>query len=156
VRTADAQQWLSLGLVAVWLSVGVVALTGRGRRPAPWTLVATGVVVVLFAAYAAVVDAVADPAPLSALDGPTLRWMVDHRSAPVTALMREISNAGGTLGMTALTVLGVAVLLWRRRFREALVVLVAGAAAGPLVSAYKHLYERQRPPVATQLVIEPS
>jgi undecaprenyl-diphosphatase len=156
VRTADAQQWLSLGLVAVWLAVAVAALTGSRRRPAPGTLVATGAVAALFAAYAAVVDAVADPAPLSALDGPTLRWMVEHRSAPVTALMREISNAGGTLGMTVLTALGVAVLLWRRRFREALVVLVAGAVAGPLVSDYKHLYERQRPPVATQLVVEPS
>jgi hypothetical protein len=91
-------------------AVAVVALTGRGQRPAPGTLVATGVVAALFAAYAAVVDAVADPAPLSALDGPTLRWMVDHRSAPMTTLMREISNAGGTLGMTVLTALG-----WRRR-----------------------------------------
>ena len=139
MRTADAQQWLSVGLAAVWLAVAVAALTGRGRRPPPETLVATGVVAALFAAYAAVVDAVADPDPLSALDGPTLQWMVDHRSAPATALMREISNAGGTLGMTVLTALGVAVLLWRRRLREAVVVLVAGAVTGPLVSAYKHL-----------------
>jgi membrane-associated phospholipid phosphatase len=158
VRTADAQLWLSLGLVAVWLVVAVVALTGggAGRHLSRGTLVATGAVAALFAAYAVVVDAVADPAPLSSADGPTLRWMVDHRSAPVTLVMVKISNFGGTLGMTVLTALGVVVLLWRRRFREALVVLVVGAVAGPLVSTYKHLYERQRPPVATQLVAEPS
>jgi len=159
VRTADLQVWIGLSLLVMWLAVVVVALTGRGIgiQRASWpTLVASGAAAALFAVYGGIVDAVADPAPLAAADGPTLRWMVGHRTGVLTPVMAQVSNAGGTPGMTVLTAIGVALLTWKRRFRDAIVVLVAGAVAGPLVSAYKHLYARPRPPAATQLVAEPS
>jgi membrane-associated phospholipid phosphatase len=158
VHTADSQQWFSLGLMAIWVVVAVVATSGRGlvRRPSAGTLVATGAGAALFAAYAGVVDAVADPAPLAAVDGPVLRWMIDHRITPLDPIMVEISNMGGTAGMTVLTVLGVGVLGWKSRYRDAVVVAVAGAVAGPLVNGFKHLYAREHPPAATQLIFEPT
>ena len=159
MRTADLQVGISLALVVIWLALAVVALTGRGGviRLAGWpALVAGGAATGLFAVYAGIVDAVADPAPLAAADGPTLHWMVDHRAGLLTPFMVAVSNAGGTLGMTVLTAIGVCLLTWMRRFRDAIVVLVAGTVAGPLVSAYKNLYARQRPPAATQVVAEPT
>ena len=158
MRFADAQLWLSLGLTAIWFVVAVLATSGLGpaRLVPRGTLVATGVGAALFTAYAGVVDAVADPAPLSALDGPTLQWMIGHRTALLNPVMVKVSNLGGTAGMTVLTALGIGLLVGRRYYRDALVVLVAGAVAGPLVSGFKHLYARQRPPVATQLVFEPT
>jgi undecaprenyl-diphosphatase len=156
VSTADAQQWLGWGLVALWLAVAVVTATRRGVtwRPQRRTLVATGLGAVLFAAYAGVVDAVADPGPLAAADGPIIRWIIDHRSGRLTPAMVEISNLGGTLGMAVLAAIGIAVLLWRRRYRDALVVLVAAVVAGVLVDGLKNFYARPRPPAATQLVPE--
>jgi membrane-associated phospholipid phosphatase len=158
VRFADAQLWLSLGLMVIWFVVAMLAASGRGPVPRVprGTLVATGLGAALFTAYSYVVDAVADPAPLSAVDGPTLHWMIDHRTALLNPVMVEVSNLGGTAGMTVLTALGVGLLVWRRYYREALVVLLAGSVAGPLVSGFKHLYARQRPPAATQLVLEPT
>jgi len=156
VHTADAQQWISFALIAVWLVVAAVALSGRGRRPSRGVLIATGASTLLFTGYAAVVDAVADPAPLAGVDGPTLQWMIDHRTGPLDVIMVQVSNLGGTAGMTVLTVLGVGLLGWKGRYRDAVVVAVAGAVAGPLVNGFKHLYARQRPPMATQLVLEPT
>jgi membrane-associated phospholipid phosphatase len=158
VHTADAQEWLSLGLMAIWVVAAIVAMTSRrlARRPPRGTMIAAGVAAALFAAYAGVVDAVADPAPLAAVDGPTLRWMIDHRTALVNPVMVEISNLGGTAGMTVLTAIAFGLLAWKRHYRDAAVVVVAGAVAGPLVSGFKHLYARERPPVATQLVFEPT
>jgi membrane-associated phospholipid phosphatase len=156
VYTADAQEWFGLGLLAIWVVAAVVTASGLSRRPSRGTLVATGAGAALFAAYAGVVDAVADPAPLAAVDGPVLRWMIDHRTAPLDPIMVEISKLGGTAGMTVLTVLAVGVLVWKSRYRDAVVVAVAGAVAGPLVNGFKHLYARERPPAATQLVLEPT
>ncbi|MDQ2709972.1 MAG: phosphatase PAP2 family protein [Actinomycetota bacterium] len=49
--------------------------------------------------------------------------------------------------------LAVAVLLRSGRRGEAATVAVAGAGAGGLVVAFKHLYGRARPPVADRLAV---
>jgi undecaprenyl-diphosphatase len=159
MNVADLQQWLGLGAMAVWLVVAVVVVLVRLRgdgRPPLRVLIATGAGAMLFAAYGGVVDAVADPGPLAAADVPVLRWMIEHRSGPQNSVMITISNLGGTLGMTILTALAVVVLLWRRQVRTAIVVLLAGTGSGPLVSGFKNLNARQRPPAETQLVAEPT
>ncbi|WP_344411708.1 phosphatase PAP2 family protein [Pseudonocardia ailaonensis] len=56
--------------------------------------------------------------------------------------------------MAVLTVVTAVVLPMRRHARQAVVVVVAGAGAGLLVAGLKGLYARQRPHVATQLVLE--
>ncbi|MEN3302294.1 phosphatase PAP2 family protein [Pseudonocardia sp.] len=157
MTVADVQQWVGVGAMGLWLIATTVVVRtawSAGRRPPLGILIGSGVGAGLFAAYGGIVDAVVDPGPPAGLDVPVLHWMVGHRSAPANAVMIQISDLGGTLGMTVLTALGAAVLLWRRRIPDAVVVLVAGAGTGVLVSGFKNLNARPRPPVATQLVTE--
>jgi membrane-associated phospholipid phosphatase len=151
---ADAEQWLGVAVLVVWLVVAGLSLAGRLprahrlRRP---TLVGTGVAAGLFALQAGVVDAVADPNGISAADPPILRWMVEHRSPAATAFFRAVAAAGGTPGMAALATITAVVLVIRRRIRDAAVVAVAAAVSGLLVDLLKNFYARPRPPEPTRL-----
>lgn len=157
---ADVQQWLGIGSIVLWLVVAVTVMLARlrrGERPPLVALITTGIAAVLFAAYSLFVDGVADPGPLAAADAPVLNWMIAQRDGGnLDKVMIEISNVGGTLGMSLLAAAGAAVLLWLRHIREATVVVVAGAGAAVLVEGFKALNARDRPPVATQLVYESS
>ncbi|GAA4550447.1 phosphatase PAP2 family protein [Pseudonocardia xishanensis] len=157
MSTADATLTLALSLLAVWVVLTVVALLRhRVRGTARAAFATTGAAAVAFALYAGVVDAVADPAPLAAADGPVLAWFVAHRTPFLDVVMLKITNAGGTLGMTVLTIIGLVVLLLRRRVRDALVLVVTAIGAGTLVGLTKNLYQRERPPLATRLTYEPT
>lgn len=150
MSTADATLVLGLSLMAAWL-VAVVALR---RRVPPGVLAGLGVAAVCFALYAGVVDAVADPAPLAGADAPVLAWLVAHRTPGLDTLLRAVSTVGGTLGMTVLAAAGALVLLVRQRMRHALLVVVAAAGAGLLVTLTKNLYQRERPPLGVRLTVE--
>lgn len=165
---ADTGQVLARVLLVAWfLAVGLWA-TRRGQPrngtalldgPRTPLLVGTTVALVLFAAQAAVVDAVADlPAPGApgpgVLDHAVWSWVLAHRVAWLTPLIVGVSAIGGTVSMTALVLVGVTALTITHRRAEAAVVLIAFAGSGLLEWGFKHLYERSRPPVADQLVVE--
>jgi undecaprenyl-diphosphatase len=157
VRFADAEQWLSVALVALWLLAAGLSKVGRVprmERLSPATLIGTGVAAGLFTLQAAVVDAVADPAGISAADGPLLQWLVAHRIPAATAVAATISTVGGTAGMAILAALAALVLWLRHRRWEAGIVIVAAAGAGVWVETLKNLYARARPPEASRLVVE--
>ena len=150
--------WLML---AAWTSLLILthALPRLGWAAAPFTvgmpvLAGTGVAAALFAAQAGVVDTVADPNAVGAVDGWTLGWFVAHRTVAVTTAMSAVSTLGGTIGMAVLALIGAA-LLWRiRRRAEAAIVLGAALGAAALVTTFKNLYDRARPPLADRLTVE--
>jgi membrane-associated phospholipid phosphatase len=153
---ADVGVVLGLVLVAGWLAVFGWSLTRRraGHPVRGGLLVGTGVAAVLFAAQSWVVDAVADPGRLAAADQPVLDWVLAHRSGAATAAMVAISDAGGTVGMALLAAVG-AVAVWSRGHRgDAAVIVVAALGSAVLLTGFKNLYERARPPAVDQLAIE--
>lgn len=159
---ADTGLGLAWGLLAGWLLAVVMTasvptlrsrLADRTRLP---VLIGSGCVVALVLAQAAVVDGVADSAGPTGLDRSVLDWFLAARSPEVTAVMKVVSAVGGTAGMTVLAVI-TAGLLWRARQGAAAVVVIAAAAgAGLLVTGFKHLYMRSRPPVVDRLTTENS
>ena len=160
---SDAELWLGFVLLAVWAASAVLAgcpagrrwVAGRGWRPAP-ALVGTGLASGLFTAQAAVVDSVADRGPLARLDGPVLDSFVAVRAGPATTVMEKASALGGSAGMWTVAVVVAVGLWWAGRRREAISVLIASAGAELLVSGFKHLYGRLRPPQSVQLTPESS
>ncbi len=162
---ADIGQGLSWALLAGWLlAVGLtVAVSRRGGAaldrvlPAAVRLPVTlgaGLAAGLVAVQAGLVDTVADSTGAGVFDQSVLSWFVAHRSGVATAVMTAVSTVGGTVGMAALAVLGASMLWLTRRRAEAGVVLVATAGAGVLVTGFKHLYDRARPPVVDRLLVE--
>lgn len=162
VGFADVGLGLAWGLLAVWLLAVVLAsrlpgvrarLPLRARLP---VLIGFGCATALLLAQAAVVDSVEDSAGPLGLDRSVLDWFLTERSPSATGVMKAVSTVGGTAGMTVLAVIAAG-LLWRSRRRAtAVVVLVAAAGAGLLVTGFKHLYMRSRPPVVDRLTTENS
>jgi len=150
--------------VACWLVVTAIAMMGPrlglavpavlGGAGQVSLLVGTGAAVALFTAQAALVDTIADLPVPGVLDQSVLSWFVTHRAAPVTVVMTAISDVGGTAGMTVLAAIAVLVLWIARRRVEATTVAVAAIGAGVLVTGFKNLYDRGRPPLVDRLVVE--
>lgn len=109
--------------------------------------VALGVVVASVLAVASLLDGIGESGDLAVLDRPTLAWLVDHREPVLTTLMTAVSTVGGEVVLTALAVVTVAALAWRRRFDEALLLGLALGAAEALSLVLKHAVGRSRPPV---------
>jgi undecaprenyl-diphosphatase len=150
--------WLML---AAWMSLLIVTqavprdwIGHRAVHVGLPVLAGTGIAAVLFAAQAGVVDIVEDPSAVGVVDSWTLGWFVAHRSDAVTIAMSVVSNVGGTVGMAALALIGATLLLRIRRRAEAGIVLGAALGAGALVTTFKNLYDRARPPVADRLAVE--
>lgn len=159
VPTADVVFGVAVNVALVGIAVvGVVVLTrrgaGRGTVPSVVGLTGVGVALVLFAGYAGVVDAAVDRASFARIDPPVLAWMVANRSGPVTAVAVLVSTVGGTVGSAVVAGCTAAVLIVRRRIYCAVIVVIAQVGAGILISAFKVLNGRARPPVATRLVVE--
>ncbi len=126
-------------------------LTSPTRLP---LLVGSGAAALLFAAQAGVVDTVADLNGAGLLDQRVWSWFVAHRTPAMTWVMAAVSTVGNTVGMALLALLG-ALVLWRlRRGAEAAVVVIAALGASLLVTGFKNLYDRARPPVAEQLTMQ--
>lgn len=162
---ADIGLGMALLVLAGWLGVaGLVAASsrwGRGRLSVLLIsptglplLIGTGGAALLLVAQAVVVDTVADPTGTGALDQTVLAWFVAHRTPGLSVVMVAVSSYGGTVGMAVLAVIG-ATVLWRcRRRAQAAVVLGAAAGAALLVTGFKNLYGRARPPLVDQLIVE--
>lgn len=88
-------------------------------------------------------------------DQSVLDWFVAHRAAPLSFLARLVSLAADPIG-SAVVALGAAVFLYLRTKDKLIAAYVLGAAAlgGVAILVAKHLVDRQRPPTATQLVLE--
>lgn len=158
---ADIGLAMAWTVLASW--VAVLTLVGRGRfswgvwlsPPARGpVLIGTGAAAMLLVLQAGVVDTVADLSAVGPLDRTVWAWFVAHRSSLVTPTMAAVSRFGGTAGMAVLALVGAIVLWWARRRAEAGVLLAAAAGAGLLVTGFKHLYGRVRPPQAEQLIQE--
>lgn len=112
----------------------------------------------LVAALAVVVgelsDNVVDGDGITAIDGPVLSWVLGHRAPDLTILMVVVTTVGDTAVVTALAAVTAAVLAWRRRWSDALLVAGTTLGAGPLIVVLKHLVGPSRPPRIDQLVLE--
>lgn len=162
---ADIGLAMALIILAGWSTVvGLATASAQWGRPALGALltpparlpvlVGTGAAAVLFAAQAGVVDTVADLAGNGVLDQAVWAWFVAHRTPSLTVVMAAVSRYGGTAGMALLALIGAAVLWRYRRRAQAGVVVAATVGAALLVSAFKNLYGRVRPPLVDQLVVE--
>ncbi|HEY0117991.1 MAG TPA: phosphatase PAP2 family protein [Cellulomonas sp.] len=100
------------------------------------------------AAVASLLDGIGENGDLAVLDRPTLSWLVGHRDPVLTALMSAVSVVGGEVVLSAIAVLSVAALAWRRHFDEALLLGLALSAAETLSLVLKHVVGRARPPAA--------
>jgi membrane-associated phospholipid phosphatase len=101
-------------------------------------------------------DNVVDHDGLTAVDRPWHAWAVAHRSPALTGVMYVISFLGRTI---VLGVIASCVVVWLAVRRQAAhAVLVAAAAVGAflLVPLLKHVFVRERPPVADRLAVEAS
>jgi membrane-associated phospholipid phosphatase len=159
---ADIGEGIAWSVAAVWALFATVVLATRRtalgglvptevRTP---VLVGAGATSGLLVAQAAVVDHVADLGAPGLADLDVWAWFVDHRSAPVTFVMKGVSVLADTPGMVVLAIIAAA-LLWRGMRRpEAAVVLAATVGATLLIDGFKRLYGRVRPPAAEQLMTE--
>lgn len=162
---ADTGVGLGRVAVACWVLVAALALvlprlgrttpalllTAPTRLP---LLVGTGAVAGLFAAQAGVVDTVADTSGAGLLDRVIWAWFVAHRTPALDGVMLAVSTVGNTVGMAVLALVGAAVLWHRRHRAEAVLVVTSAGGAELLVTGFKNLYGRPRPPVAEQLVVQ--
>lgn len=118
-------------------------------RPLPvWSIV------VLTTMVFAITGSVLGHDGITAIDQPGTDWVVQRRDGLLTPVAIRVSDLGGTLAMTGLAVVLCLVLVWRRRWPEAVLAGVATVGAGVLVVVGKHLVGRTRPPEADRLVTE--
>ena len=154
---ADIGEVIAGGLALAWVGAATFLLLRcppRILRLRPVLLGGTSAAVLLFDAQAGLVDTVADHGSPLLLDTGTWSWFVSHRAGWSTTLMIGVSDIGGTVGEVALTAVCAGVLWWRHRRAEAALAAVATVGAGLLVVGFKNLYQRARPPIPQQLVLE--
>lgn len=91
---------------------------------------------------------------LTAIDSPVSNWAIAHRNGTLTPVAKTVSNLGGTVAMTILAVLAVAVFATRGYRREAALIAATGLGAWVLVDGGKNLIARPRPPIHDHLVVK--
>lgn len=138
--------------------------TGAGRALARWAVGVSrwarphGVVLIilavglalcaLFTAGAAeVYDQVTDVDGVAVLDQPVLDAAVDARSSDTTRVVQLYTDLGGPIGMPVLATCVLALIAWRRRSVEPLLLgLATGAGSLAMTVAGKSAVGRSRPP----------
>lgn len=113
-----------------------------------WVTALTGLVVAAAAtaAAAAVYDAVAERDGVARFDAPVLREAIAWRTPLRDHLAAAVSAVGGPIGMPLLAVLVVAVMVWRWRSRQPLVLMVIATAGSLAMTAVgKLVVGRVRP-----------
>jgi undecaprenyl-diphosphatase len=149
---------LACALVLLVCAVPVAVLVPLARR-AGWSdpavrrpvWIGGGLALVLLAAQVLAVIGV-ETGQLSGADHSALSWFVANRDSWATGVAIVASALGGTAAMTTLTVAAVLVLLYLRRWPAALLVGASAAGSGLLVSGFKTLYDRHRPPKSDQVI----
>lgn len=104
------------------------------------------VVVASIVAFAGIMEGVGESGDVALADRPTMAWFVAHRDAVATSLAQAISTVGGKTVLPIIAAVTVALLLWRRRFDEALLLTLALGGAEAVALVIKHVVDRARPP----------
>jgi membrane-associated phospholipid phosphatase len=73
------------------------------------------------------------------------RWLHAESTPALTRLFRIVTVAGGTVAVTAVTIVACWLLLRRRRRADALLVVLAYAGAELLTALFKNTFDRARP-----------
>jgi membrane-associated phospholipid phosphatase len=131
---------------------GVLAARWRRLRDGvPSALYLLGCALVLAAVLAALgwlLSEVVHDDGIGRADSSLSRWLARHRSGDLNDVTAVTSEAGGTLTITVLAVLTVAVAAWVwRRWREPMLVAVAVAGEVGIFLLVTFLVDRKRPPV---------
>jgi membrane-associated phospholipid phosphatase len=130
-------------------SVRAADLTDENEiRPGRWVLFA---LLVAFVGLAVVAHRAKHG---TALDHRVLGWLVEHRGGALTTAAIAITNAGSPVAMAVLAGLAAVILWWRRSPRTGIVVVATLACATGVSTLTKALVGAQRPPRATQLILE--
>lgn len=83
----------------------------------------------------------------------TLRdWVIAHRNGTLTQVMRDATWFGSTLVLIVFVVVAAALLVWRGRRGDALLVVCGSAGVFVLGPILKLIFGRVRPPVNQHLV----
>jgi undecaprenyl-diphosphatase len=95
---------------------------------------------------------------LEAIDQGSLPWFQSHwrDQERLNRFMIGITDAGETLYLTAVTLLGVGLFLVWRRVPTAILFVATALAAGVLDRGFKYLVDRPRPEVAFPLIPAPT
>ena len=111
--------------------------------------VGAGIALLLNWAAEEIYDSIKAADGLSSLDEPVLELAIRLRTPHNVALAQFITNLGGTIGLTILTIVIVVVMTVRWRSRTPVLLLSIGTAGSLLMTAVgKQLVGRARPPVA--------
>lgn len=137
-------------------SLLVIARVRARLRPEwmPGLWVALGLLVVALTAAGAgeLVEHLTAGQGMALLDHPVARFVVAHRSAALTAVMRLVSSAGGPLVLGAVTAAaGLLLGATRRSWMPVLIVGVTLAGSGGLTLMLKAALSRPRPPLRDAL-----
>jgi membrane-associated phospholipid phosphatase len=131
------------------------AMAARWRRlrqgvpPALFLLACAVVLVLVLTGLGWVLSHVVQNDAVGRADTGISRWLARERNGELNDATAVASQVGGTLTITALALVAVAVaaLVWRR-WREPMLVAVAVAGEVAIFLAVTLLVDRQRPPVA--------
>jgi undecaprenyl-diphosphatase len=125
------------------------------RNASAWSVLlvtaAVGASIALLLTWAAeeIYDSIKAADGLSSLDEPVLELAVSLRTPQNVAAAQFITNLGGAIGLTIITVVIVVIMTVRWRSRTPLLLLSIGTAGSLLMTAVgKELVGRARPPMA--------
>jgi membrane-associated phospholipid phosphatase len=133
--------------------VRLVLLLSRGSS-AWYVLMVTatvgaGIALLLARAAEEIYDSIKAADGLSSLDEPVLELAISLRTPHNVAVAQFITDLGGTIGLTVITVVIVIAMTLRWRSRTPLLLLAIGTAGSLLMTVIgKELVGRARPPVA--------
>jgi undecaprenyl-diphosphatase len=108
-----------------------------------------GFAVILGCAIAAgeLLKLVERPSGATGVDASITSWAVAHRTSALTTLARALSTLGSQVVLTPVALVAALVLVARRRFVQAGLLVAAWGGAILLYTWTKHAVERMRPPM---------
>lgn len=125
------------------------------RNASAWSVLlvtaAVGASIALLLTWAAeeIYDSIKAADGLSSLDEPALQLAISLRTPQNVAAAQFVTNMGGAIGLTIITVVIVVIMTVRWRSRTPLLLLSIGTAGSLLMTAVgKELVGRARPPMA--------
>lgn len=139
---------LAVSLIIVVFGT-VSRMRGDRARATIFSVLGYGVALVVLAV------AVHSNGALTRADAPVSQWFVDHRNSTLDHVTTAITTAGGPPETAALGIVVAVLLIWRtKRYGPAVVLLTTVAAATIACTALKLIIGRERPPLATRLMLE--
>lgn len=130
--------------------------TAGERRTTRWVVVWVACLLLAAVGLLQLTDNVVDHDGLTAVDLPWHEWAVAHRSPAWTGIMSVLSFVGSTFMLVVYASCAVGWLAARRQRVHAVLVVVTTLGAAVLVPLLKHVFARERPPVADRLSVETS